>query len=144
MASGPRRAASFNLADLFESVADRVPDRVAVVMGDERVTYAGLDDRADRLAGHLQEHGVTAGARVGLQMENDPAYLETMLAAFKLRAVPVNINHRYVAGELDHLYRDAGLHTLVVHRALRGQGGRGGRRSRRPAHGRGGRPPPRR
>jgi 3-oxocholest-4-en-26-oate---CoA ligase len=119
--SPPRTAASFNLADLFESVADRVPDRPAVVMGDERLTYAVLDDRAECLARHLADRGVGPGSMVGLQMENDPAYLATMLAAFKLRAVPVNVNHRYVAAELDHLYRDAGLHTLVLHRRFAAQ-----------------------
>jgi len=108
-------ATSFNLSELFESVADTVPGRDAVVMGDRRLTYAQLDDRANRLAHHLAAQGVGEGSTVGLQLANDPAYLEGMLAAFKLRALPVNINHRYVADELAHLYRDAGLHTLVVH-----------------------------
>ncbi len=112
----PRHAASFNLADLFESVVDTVPERVAVVMGKRRLTYADLDQRATRLAHHLADHGVKPGTMVGLQMENDPAYLETMIAAYKLRAVPINVNHRYVAGELEHLYLDASIHTLVIHR----------------------------
>ena len=49
--------AGFNLADLFELVADAVPDRLAVVQGTRRVTYAELDRRADRLAHHLAARG---------------------------------------------------------------------------------------
>ena len=45
---------TFHLADLFEAVADAVGDRVAVVAGDRRLTYAELEDRSNRLADHLR------------------------------------------------------------------------------------------
>ena len=103
----------FNLADLFESVVDVVPDQPAVVADDRRLTYAELDGRANRLAHHLEGAGVGPGDRVGLQLVNGSEYLEAMLACFKIRAVPVNINYRYVASELRYLYEDAGLVGLV-------------------------------
>jgi len=105
----------FNLADLFECVADVVPEQAAVVAGERRLTYAGLDDRADRLAHHLAAAGVGPADRVGLQLTNGSEYLEAMLACFKIRAVPVNVNYRYVAAELRYLYDDAGLSGLVFH-----------------------------
>lgn len=105
---------SFNLASLFERVADTVPDRLALVTPSRRLTYAELDDRATRLASFLHERGVGPGAFVGLQMRNGTEYVETMLAAFKLRAIPANINYRYVAHELADLYVDAGLAALVA------------------------------
>jgi acyl-CoA synthetase (AMP-forming)/AMP-acid ligase II len=105
----------FNLADLYESVADLVPAQPAVVAGDRRLTYDGLDRRSNRLAHHLAAAGVGAGDRVGLQLANGTEYLEGMLACFKIRAVPVNVNYRYVASELRYLYRDAGLVGLVFH-----------------------------
>ena len=105
----------FNLADLFESVADAVPDQPAVIADDRRLTYAALDARATRLAHHLAGTGVGAGDRVGLQLANGSEYLEAMLACFKIRAVPVNVNYRYVASELRYLYDDAGLVGLVFH-----------------------------
>ncbi|HUP84336.1 MAG TPA: acyl-CoA synthetase [Acidimicrobiales bacterium] len=104
---------SFNLADLFESVARAVPEREAVACGTRRLTYAELDDRAGRLAAALAGEGVGPGDHVGLHLRNGTEYLEGMFAAFKLRAVPVNVNHRYVAGELRHLFDDAGLVALV-------------------------------
>ncbi|MGZ6974268.1 MAG: acyl-CoA synthetase [Acidimicrobiia bacterium] len=105
---------SYNLASLFERVVGAVPDRGAIVTPSRRLTYAELDDRANRLACFLQEHGVGQGSYLGLQLRNGTEYLEAMLAAFKLRAIPVNINYRYVAGELAGLYDDAGISALVV------------------------------
>jgi 3-oxocholest-4-en-26-oate---CoA ligase len=105
-----------NLADLFELVADEVPDAVAMVAGDRRLTYRQLDRRADRLAHHLAAAGVGPEDRVGLQLANGTEYVEGMLACFKVRAVPVNVNYRYVTRELEYLYADAGLVGLVVHR----------------------------
>ncbi len=105
-----------NLADLFELVADEVPDATAMVAGDRRLTYRELDRRADRLAHHLAAAGVAPGDRVGVQLANGTEYVETMLACFKVRAVPVNVNYRYVTRELEYLYADAGLVGLVFHR----------------------------
>ncbi|HEY5240593.1 MAG TPA: AMP-binding protein, partial [Polyangiaceae bacterium] len=86
----------FNIADLFESIVDRIPDRLAVVSGEQRLTFAELEARANRLAGALRELGIGAGDHVGLYLYNGHPFLEAMLAAFKLRAVPININYRYV------------------------------------------------
>ena len=109
-------AASFNLADLFRVVAGAAPDREAVVDGSRRLTYADLDDRVLRLATVLREAGVGPGEHVGLYLHNSSAYLEGMLAAFLVRAVPVNINYRYVADELRYLFDDADL-VAVLHEA---------------------------
>jgi acyl-CoA synthetase (AMP-forming)/AMP-acid ligase II len=107
---------SYNLSELFERVADAVPDRVAVVEAARETTYARLEERANRLAHHLAAAGVDAGDHVGLQMVNGVEYLEGMLAAFKLRAVPVNVNYRYVERELEYLFDNADLVALVFHR----------------------------
>jgi len=104
---------NYNLADLWEAVSDRVADRVAIVCGDRRVTYAELEARANALAHHLAGVGIGPGDHVGVQILNGPEYIETMLAAFKLRAVPVNINTRYVTSELRYLFDNAGLVALV-------------------------------
>jgi acyl-CoA synthetase (AMP-forming)/AMP-acid ligase II len=112
---------SFQLADLFEAVADADPDREVVVVGDRRLTYRQLDQRANRLARALSARGVGVDDTVGLQLVNSTEYLEGMLAAFKLRAVPVNINYRYVERELGYLYDDAGLTALICHRAFAGR-----------------------
>ncbi|MCB1040132.1 MAG: AMP-binding protein, partial [Acidimicrobiales bacterium] len=107
---------TWNLGDLFESVADAVATRTAVVSGDVRLTYAELDQRATRLAHVFATHGIGPGHHVALAMRNGHEYLEAMLAAFKLRAVPINVNTRYTADEMRHLLDDADA-RLVVHDA---------------------------
>ena len=109
---------SFQLADLFEAVVDAAPDREILVVGDRRLTYGELDERANRLAHVLHAHGIGPGDAVGLQLANGSEYVEGMLAAFKLRAIPVNINYRYVERELRYLYEDSGISALLVHRAF--------------------------
>jgi acyl-CoA synthetase (AMP-forming)/AMP-acid ligase II len=107
---------TFNLADLFELVADSVPEREAAVDPTVRLTYAQLDARANRFAHALAARGIGPGDHVGLQLHNGVEHLEAMLAAYKLRAVPVNVNYRYTARELAYLYDNADLVALVVHR----------------------------
>ena len=104
----------FNLADLFEIVVDAAPDREALVAPSRRLTLAELDERANRLAHVLRGLGITRGQHVGLQLVNGTEYVEGMLACFKLSAVPINLNFRYVEDELRHLYEDADL-TAVIH-----------------------------
>jgi 3-oxocholest-4-en-26-oate---CoA ligase len=106
----------FNFADVWEAVAARVPEREAVVFRDRRVTYGDLERRANKLAHWFREQGVGPGSHVGLYLSNGPEYLEAMLAAFKLRAVPINVNYRYVEDELRYLFDDADL-VGVVHDA---------------------------
>ena len=106
----------FNLADLFETVVDNAPDREAIVSPARRLTFRALDERANRLAHVLSGLGVGAGDHIGLQLLNGSEYLEGMLAAFKLSAVPVNVNFRYVEAELRHLYDDADLVAVIHHR----------------------------
>ncbi|GAA1118064.1 acyl-CoA synthetase [Streptomyces javensis] len=110
----------YNLADLFESIVDTVPGREALVYLDHpgtgaerRLSYAQLDAAANRLGHHLMDSGITPGEHVGLHLCNGVEYLQTALACLKIRAVPVNVNYRYVEDELVYLYRDAELAALV-------------------------------
>jgi acyl-CoA synthetase (AMP-forming)/AMP-acid ligase II len=119
-ATGPVPA-TYNFADLWEAIWPRVAEREALVCGPQTRTYAELADRSTRLANHLREAGVGSGDRVALFLRNDAAYLEAMIAAFSLRAVPVNINHRYTGAELAELLADSGATALLVHETLTGQ-----------------------
>ncbi len=104
---------AWNIADLIEHVADRVPDRVAIIVGDRAETYRELEENANRLAHHLAANGVKAGDHVGIYAFNSHEFVETILAAYKLRAVPINVNYRYVEAELRYLFDNADLVALV-------------------------------
>jgi acyl-CoA synthetase (AMP-forming)/AMP-acid ligase II len=108
----------FAIADLFECVADTVPDRAAVVSGADQLTYRDLDRRSTQLAHSLAGLGVGPGDHVGLYLYNVPAHVEAMLACFKLRAVPINVNYRYTGGELAQLFDDADLVGVFHHADL--------------------------
>jgi acyl-CoA synthetase (AMP-forming)/AMP-acid ligase II len=111
----------FNIADLFESLADAIPERTALVCGTTRLSFSELDARANRLASFLCTRGVGAGSHVGLHLYNGPEFVEGMLASFKLRAVPINVNYRYVAQELRYLCDNADLAAILSQRELADQ-----------------------
>lgn len=105
---------SFNIADLFATTASAVPDRVALVAGDRRLTYAQLDARVDRVSRHLRAMGVTAGQHVGVLSWNRAEWVEVLLGTFRAGAVPVNLSYRYTAEEVAHVLGDAEAVAVVV------------------------------
>src|SRR6516165_1402781 len=95
---------SYNISELVERITDAFPDRLAVVTPDRRISYRDLDEEANRLAHPLRERGFGANDHIALHLRSSVEYLVGMLAAFKIRAVPLNINYRYVRRELADLY----------------------------------------
>src|SRR5688572_32214978 len=75
-----------------------------------------MEERANRLAHHLAAHGIGPGDHVGIYAFNSVEWVETLWAVFKLRAVWVNINYRYVEDELSYLFDNADLKALVYQR----------------------------
>ena len=108
----------FNLADLYEIVADAVPDRLALVAGDRRLTYGQLDERANRFAHHLLDHGVEPGDKVAIYSWDRAEWVEAMLGTYKARAVPVNVNYRYVADETRYILDNSDAVVVVHERAF--------------------------
>lgn len=109
---------SWNMADLFESVVDTIPEREALVVpdapgGPRRFTYAELEARVNRLAHALVERGVAPGDKIGVYGHNSNEWVEAQWAAWKIRAVPVNVNYRYVENELRYLFDNADVVALV-------------------------------
>ncbi len=110
---------SFALADLYEAVCDAMPGAEAVVAGAHgkvvsRLTFVELDRRANRFANALASLGVGAGDRVGVHLRNHPEHIEVVLGAFKLRAVPLNVNFRYTPEELAYLVTDSAMSAVVT------------------------------
>jgi len=103
----------FNVADLIEAAADRVPQREILVCGANRLTFAQLDARTNQLAHYFQSLGVRRGDHIGIYGFSSSYWVESMLAAYKIRAVPINVNYRYVEDELFYLFDNADLVALV-------------------------------
>ncbi len=112
-------ARTFNLADLFEEVVDAAPERVAVVAGHKRRTYRELDDNANRLANHLVSVGVGRGDHVAIHAMNCAEWVEAFFACFKISAVPINVNYRYMQDELRYLYDNADCVAVIVESQFR-------------------------
>ena len=105
-------------ATVWEAIADTIGDEAAIVQGPVRRTWRDFEDRAARLAGAFAEAGVGHDSKVALFLYNDPAYLEAYFAAFKLRAVPVNVNYRYLDDELHYLIENSDSEVVVFHSSL--------------------------
>ena len=91
-------------ASIWESNADALPDAPAAAHGSEIHTWREFEDRSARIAAALDAHGVGHDDKVGLFLFNGFEYLEAQFAAFKQRAVPFNVNYRYLAEELAYLW----------------------------------------
>ena len=106
----------FNAADIFEGVVDRIPDREAVVLGSTRLTYKELDSRTNKAANALKKLGIKKGSHIGIYAFNCIEWLEVMLGAYKLCAIPININYRYVEEELKYLIDNADMEAVFYHK----------------------------
>ena len=106
----------YNLADVFELAVDTYPDREYLVADNKRCTFHEMEARANRLAHHLHSQGVEPGDHVGIYAYNCMEWVETLWAVFKIRAVWININFRYVEDELAYIFTNADLKALVVAR----------------------------
>lgn len=107
---------ALNIADLAEHAIDAVPDRVALIYGDDQLTYAQLEDKANRLAHYLQGQGVKKDDKVGLYCRNRIEIVIGMLGIVKAGAILVNVNFRYVEGELKYLFDNSDMVALIHER----------------------------
>lgn len=107
---------ALNIADLFEHAVDAAPANLALKVGDRTVTYAELEADANRLAHYLAARGVGPGDHVGIYAKNSIEHVVAVLAVVKIRAVNINVNYRYVEGELDYLFDNADVVALVHER----------------------------
>jgi fatty-acyl-CoA synthase len=105
----------WNYADIWERIAERIPDAPALAQGDVRRTWAEFDHRADGIARTLLDAGVDRQDKVAIYLYNCPEYLEAMYGAFKAGLVPVNTNYRYAEEELTYLWDNSDAVAVVFH-----------------------------
>jgi acyl-CoA synthetase (AMP-forming)/AMP-acid ligase II len=103
----------WNFADVWETVADTVPDATAQVHGTLRCDWRTFDRRADGIAAALLAASLQQHDKVALYLYNTPEYLETAHAVMKAGLVPVNTNYRYRQDELHYLWDNADASAVV-------------------------------
>jgi len=108
----------WNFADVWETVADTVPDAPALVHGERRLSWAETDARADGVARALLELGVAHQDKVAHYLYNGPEYLESTFGILKAGLVPVNTNYRYTDDELLYLWDNADAVAVIFHGAF--------------------------
>ncbi len=89
----------WNYGDVWETVAETLPDAPALTQGSRTLTWSGMDRRADNLARWLLGAGVEHQDKVALYLYNCPEYIEAIFACVKLGLVPINTNYRYADEE---------------------------------------------
>jgi 3-oxocholest-4-en-26-oate---CoA ligase len=105
----------WNFADIWETVAEQIPDAQCQVQGDRRLTWREVDGRADGVARTLLDRGVAEQDKMAQYLYNCPEYIESMFAAFKSGLVPINTNYRYQDDELVYLWDNADCVAVVFH-----------------------------
>ncbi|HLT15486.1 MAG TPA: acyl-CoA synthetase [Acidimicrobiales bacterium] len=105
----------WNFADIWETVAELVPDAPAQIQGERRISWAEFDRRANGVAQAMLDAGLQEQEKVAQYLYNGPEYLESMFAAFKAGMAPVNTNYRYLDDELLYLWDNADAACVVFH-----------------------------
>jgi len=109
---------TWNFADVWETVAEQVPDAPALVHGGRTRTWREFDRRAENVGRWLLGAGVAGQDKLALYLYNCPEYLEATYAAYKVGLVPINTNYRYADDELVYLWENADAVTVVFHGAF--------------------------
>ena len=105
----------------FEEHARARPDATAVVFGDQRLTYAELDARANQLAWHLRDLGVAADGLVGVHAERSLGLVVTLLGIQKAGAGYVPLEPEQPAQRLAEMIREGGLSVIVTQDHVRAE-----------------------
>ncbi len=108
----------WNYANLWESVAAAIPSRPALIHGDRIIDWRSFDRRANALAQHFIDAGLTQQSKVAAYLFNGPEYIESYFAAFKGGFAPFNTNYRYGGDELTYLFDNADAEAVVFHTAF--------------------------
>jgi 3-oxocholest-4-en-26-oate---CoA ligase len=103
----------WTFADVWEAIAEKLPDAPALIHGDRRVTWSEFDRAGDGIARTLLDGGAQRQDKVAQYLYNRPEYLESLFGIVKAALVPVNTNYRYGDEELVYLWDNADAVAVV-------------------------------
>ncbi|MBS7596786.1 non-ribosomal peptide synthetase [Pseudomonas sp. RC2C2] len=107
-----------SLVELFAARVQQQPEALALIEGEQRLSYAELDRRSNQLARHLRAAGVGPEVRVGLLAERGMALVTALLAIFKAGGAYVPLDPQYPPERLNYMLEDSGVQLLLGHRQL--------------------------
>ena len=102
----------------FEQQASHTPEAVAVIGGDERLTYRELNARANQLAHHLRSAGVAADTLVGICVDRTPEMLVGLLGILKAGAAYLPLDPSFPAQRLALMVEDSQVSLIVAQQRL--------------------------
>ncbi|MCW4356476.1 amino acid adenylation domain-containing protein [Bacillus altitudinis] len=103
------------LTKWFEHNVRKQPNAVALSAGDHTMTYAELNEQANRLARHLQKNGVGHQTVTAILAERTPELIVSLLAVLKAGATYVSIDPDYPESRIQYMLRDSGATHLLTH-----------------------------
>ncbi|MGY3617881.1 amino acid adenylation domain-containing protein [Bradyrhizobium sp. USDA 10063] len=110
---------SFGVVAQIEKQAAQSPSAVALICGDEQISYRELNIRANRLARRLRRHGIGPDRLVGLALARGPELIVALLATLKAGAAYLPLDPDYPSERLVHMLRDSAATLLLTQGALR-------------------------
>ena len=105
--------------ELFEEQVEKMPDSVAVVYEDIRLTYRQLNEKANQLARLLRVKGVKADSIVGIMVERSLEMMIGIMGILKAGGAYLPIDPEYPADRIEYMLKDSGASTLLIQRHLR-------------------------
>jgi fatty-acyl-CoA synthase len=104
--------------DILTRTAARLPEKTALICGNERLTYAGMDAASNQVAHALLALRLAAGAKIAIMARNVPAYALAYFGAARSGHVLVHASTRYIASELSYVLNKADCDVLIVEAAF--------------------------
>lgn len=102
-----------SLNDLFNEATKKWANKTSLVFYGNKITFAELRDKVDRLAAGLTDMGIKKGDRIAMLLLNSPEFIICAFAAFKIGAVQTHISPVYVSEEIRHQLSDSGAETMI-------------------------------
>ncbi|MBH02418.1 MAG: acyl-CoA synthetase [Acidimicrobiaceae bacterium] len=109
---------NLNIATAWEAISDQIGDLTAISTSENSESWEEFEKRSASLAKTFSEKGLKRDSKVAFYCYNGPEYLEGQFAAFKIRAIPANVNYRYLDEELAYILNNADAEAVLFDSSL--------------------------
>ena len=106
------------ISQLFEEQVEKTPDNIAVVFGDQQLTYRELNERANSLANYLRNNGITRNDIVGIMVNRSLEMLVAILAVLKSGACYIPIDPEYPQDRIEYMLNNSNAKMLLTFKKL--------------------------